>query len=135
MAIKIDDDELRTWNGYAYSQIAHAAGPDAVNDFIRRLIDAYKISQIKLGLKENQRLADQDPPLYAKAGGPPDGYTYLEILKDGVLVDNVYEVNVAEGWAVINELDDDGRYSGMKVTDHGNFEIRRKPKGKGDRHA
>jgi len=43
--------------------------------------------------------APQEPILYAKTGGPPVDWRFLEIFCDGVQVDRVLEANVNERWA------------------------------------
>lgn len=43
---------------------------------------------------------------YAKAGGPPDDWSRLQVrdLQTGALLDDVVEVDATEGWAVVYEL-------------------------------
>lgn len=71
---------------------------------------------------------------YAKIGGPPDDWQQLTIvdLDTGRHLDNVIEIDTANGWAIVYPKDEAGRFlerDGRWITEMitGRFEIRRDP--------
>lgn len=50
------------------------------------------------------------PVLYAKAGGPPDNWTLLEVKVDGVVQKYAKEANVTEGWADVSQTFNSGEF-------------------------
>lgn len=68
-------------------------------------------------------------PTYAKADGPPDDWMGLEVLLDGVVVYDVFEVDTKQGWAIRYAHDEErrpvvanGRFVKERV--EGAFELR-----------
>lgn len=83
-------------------------------------------------------MADETLPTYAKAGGPPDDWTEMQVFnaETGEMVGRVTEVNTAEGWAEVIALDENGRAfmqgaGGEVVTVRitGDFRLQRRPVG------
>ncbi len=83
-------------------------------------------------------MADETLPTYAKAGGPPDDWTEIQVfdVATGARVEDVVEVNTAEGWAEVYVRDERGRYilspTGREVAVEripGDFRLQRRPVG------
>lgn len=83
-------------------------------------------------------MADETLPTYAKAGGPPDDWTEMQVfnVETGLLVPDVYEVNTVEGWVEVYPRDERGRSvlssdGRMAMTERipGNFRLQRRPVG------
>ena len=82
---------------------------------------------LALKVEDRRKRALDEPPTYARAGGPPDDWYSIRVinLDTGAEVRDVVEVDTVDGWVIQQRQASDVVRKGGHVRLKGRFEIRR----------